>query len=63
MAVRGGSLGCTLPSGHAGTVHEDAQETIDGRPARWRCRDLSPPRDVLVSVCLTFDGYVTDETG
>lgn len=65
VAVRGGSLACTLGQAHLGHVHEDGDvRDHNGRPVRWSCSDPGTPSLLRVSVCLTFDGYLTDtQTG
>lgn len=63
LAMRGGTAGCTLPSGHPGTDHEDGEQRDEaGEPLRWSCADPSTPPLYRVSVCITFRGYL-DESG
>lgn len=57
LAVRGGTLACTLPHGHPDTLHADEDlEDSDGSPVRWSC---SCRPAVGVTVCLTWAGYET----
>jgi hypothetical protein len=58
LAVRGGSLACTLPAGHPPGEHADEDLTgEEDRHPSWTCSCRPAVLEASVSVCLTWRGY------